>query len=212
MPRTFPLGMAVALAGACLNSTATFSWAQTGPPTNYFVTLNTVKFSTNDDGTSGFVEPIKADGSTPTAQEFDIRSANTNTELGNYFGGDLPPGNYKRMQITISCNFRLKGELTSGGVTYRTVSDGTTCQNPPTNCGDPGLGTFTIPTPPCSGGTVTAVSPSGVIDFTYDPTKNQCVKAFVDINTENALELSGGNLRPGNVSASMSFQAVPCQQ
>ena len=179
-------------------ATAAVSSAQTGTPTVYKVTIQSVAFSQNDNGTDGFVTVSSS------SLELDIASAAAGVTLGNYISGvSLGVGSYKRMQIVVSCTFKLKGQLTSAGTTYWTTAGGTASSLTASDAA-PAEGSFTLPTPPCSGGTVTGTSPSGAISF--DITPNTTVTAIASFDVTNAMQLTGGNLVPGSPSMSFSIQ------
>lgn len=157
-------GTAALIGLSLVLATAVTSSAQVlGTPTVYKVTIQSVAFSQSDDGVSGFVTVSSS------SLELDIASAAAGATLANYITGvPLAAGNYKRMQIVVSCTFKLTGQLTSAGTTYWTTAAGTVSSADP-NDAAPAEGSFTVPTPPCSGGTITGASPSGVIVFTTPP-------------------------------------------
>lgn len=190
----------VALASvALLLTTAVPSSAQvTGTPTVYKVTLQSVAFSQSDDGVSGFVTVSSS------SLVLDIASAAAGATLGNYITGvSLAAGTYRRMQIVVSCTFKLKGQLTSLGTTYWTTAGGTSSSATASDAA-PTEGSFTIPASSCPAGTITGTSPSGAVVFTISPNTPVTVAASFDVT--NAMQLVGGTLFPG--SPSMTFTVV----
>lgn len=190
-------GTAALIGLSLVLATAAASSAQTGTPTVYKITINSVAFSQSDDGVSGFVTVSS------TTLELDIASAAAGATLGNYIAGaPLADGTYRRMQIVVSCTFKLKGQLTSAGTTYWTTAAGTVSSADP-NDAAPAEGSFTLPTPPCSGGTITGTSPSGALVFTMT---SAGVTAIASFDVTNAMQLTGGALFPGSPSMTFSIQ------
>jgi hypothetical protein len=191
-------GTAVLIGLSLVLATAVTSSAQVlGTPEVYKVTLQSVAFSQSDDGVSGFTTVSTG------PLELDIASGAAGATLANYIAdAPLAPGTYRRMQIVVSCTFKLRGEITSLGVTYRTSASGT-CANPPGPCGAAAENSFTMN--PCPGGTTfTGTSPSGVIVFTK--IQGTGVTAVASFDVTNAMQLVGVNLFPGNPSVNFSIQ------
>lgn len=190
-------GTAALIGLSLVLATAVPSSAQTGTPTVYRITLQSVAFSQSDDGVSGFVTVSSS------SLALDIASAAAGATLGNYIAGvPLAAGTYRRMQIVVSCTFTLKGQLTSAGTTYWTTAAGTASSVTPSDAA-PAEGSFTIPAASCPAGTITGVSPSGAIVFTMGPAGVTAVASF---DVTNAMQLVLGTLYPASPSMTFSIQ------
>lgn len=178
---------------ALILATAAVSSAQdaTGTPTVYKVTVKKVEFSS--DGGATFVTLKEAD------QQMDIASVNAGAVAANYASGaSLPAGIYNRIRVTISCNMRLRGQVAFGVNTFYTTAAGGTAANDATQLAE---GPFTIPTPPCAGGSLTDTE---TVSFTVIEGQGKTVDVIFDVT--GGIRVDAGVLSPNTVTVTYNFQ------
>lgn len=163
--------------------------AQTADPDVYSATVRRIQFFKSSTPASNALP----DHARVADVEIDLRSFSAGAVAATYGTVPLSPGTYNVVRVTVSCTFKLKGSLTSGGTTFFTTATGTSVVGPATE------GTFTAPSPPC------AQDPYGVLgsvivtdaQISFQVGGAAPPAAKITFNTTNTLQLyPGGQLGP----------------